>query len=189
MKRLAFVSVSAFVGVSASVSALAAEGDRPTAAAAASFDAPKVASVVLPAQRHEAGLRRHTGIPSVAVSPANGRLWVTFYGGVTPGEDSNSYVPLMTSADGGTTWKTVCVAEPGPGRRIFDPELWVAPDGRLRWTFTSRVCRAVSVDNLKPYAGDEGEADVKTDRLLMAELDAGREPTGNASLIGVAGSG
>ena len=131
-----------------------------------------------PAPGHDARLRRHTGIPSLAVSPANGRLWVTFYGGVTPGEDSNNYVELVTSADGGRTWKTVLVADPdgsGP-KRAFDPELWVAPDGRLRWTFTERVAKlAPDLENYKkPYAGDEG--DPKTDRLMCVELDADREP-------------
>ena len=142
------------------------------------------AEVVKPAARHDARLRRHTGIPSVAVSPLNGRLWVTFYGGVTPGEDSNSYVPLVTSVDGGKTWKTVCVAEPVKGRRVFDPELWVAPDGRLRWTFTSRECVSVDTDNLKPYSGVDGP--VSSDRLLMAELDAEHEPQRLPSLRMVA---
>jgi len=131
-------------------------------------------SVMRPGAVHEAVHRRHTGVPSLAVSPRNGRLWVTFYGGVTPGEDSNSYVPLMTSADGGRTWKTVCVAEPEKGRRVFDAGLWVSPDGTLRWTLTSRACRPVATDNLKPYAGDEG--DPKTDRLLMATIGAEDEP-------------
>jgi len=130
--------------------------------------------VCRPDETHSAQLRRHTGIPSLAVSPVNGRLWVTFYGGVTPGEDSNSYVPLMTSADGGRTWKTVCVVEPESGRRVFDPELWVAPDGRLRWSFTSRACKPTARDNLKCYAGDQG--DVKTDCLMWGELDAENEP-------------
>ncbi|MGI5870126.1 MAG: sialidase family protein [Kiritimatiellia bacterium] len=129
---------------------------------------------VRPGPAHEAALRRHTGIPSLAVSPKNGRLWATFYGGVTPGEDSNSYVGLLTSADGGKSWKAVCVAEPEAGRRIFDPGLWVAPDGKLRWTLTSRACQPNPADNFRPYGGDHGDA--RTDRLLMAELDAESEP-------------
>ena len=154
------------------------------AAGCASLPPAEEAAVVEPAARHAAGLRKHTGIPSVAVSPRNGRLWVTFYGGVTPGEDSNAYVPLMTSADGGATWRTVCAAEPAKGRRVFDPELWVAPDGRLRWTFTSRACRPVDVSNQKPYAGDEG--DETSDLLLMAELNAECEPECRPALRRVA---
>jgi len=128
----------------------------------------------LPAARHDLSLRRHTGIPSVAVSPKNGRLWVTFYGGEAPGEDSTAYVPLLTSAAGGKTWKTVLVAEPETGRRVFDPELWVAPDGRLRWTLTSRACHPNVNDLPVPFGGDEGDS--ASDRLMMAELDAESEP-------------
>jgi len=134
------------------------------------------ARIVCPAEAHASALRLHTGIPSLAVSPVNGRLWVSFYGGVTPGEDSNAYVPLMTSGDGGKTWKTVCVAEPAAGRRVFDPELWVAPDGRLRWTIASRACAKTPTDLKVPYGGIEGD-DSSDDRLLMAELSAEDEPS------------
>jgi len=76
--------------------------------------------------------RAFQGIPSMAVAP-KGRLWSTWYAGVTPGEDQNNYVVLSTSGDGGKTWKEVLVIDPdGSGPvRAFDPELWVAPDGRL----------------------------------------------------------
>jgi hypothetical protein len=76
--------------------------------------------------------RAFTGIPSLAVAP-QGRLWATWYAGVTPGEDQNNYVVLSTSGDGGTTWQEVLTVDPdGEGSvRAFDPELWVSPDGRL----------------------------------------------------------
>jgi len=76
--------------------------------------------------------RAFTGIPSMAVAP-RGRLWATWYAGVTPGEDANNYVVLSTSADDGGSWREVLVVDPdadGPVR-AFDPELWVSPDGRL----------------------------------------------------------
>lgn len=76
--------------------------------------------------------RAFSGIPSMAVAP-EGRLWATWYAGVTPGEDLNNYVVLSTSADNGGTWREVLVVDPdadGPVR-AFDPELWVSPDGRL----------------------------------------------------------
>jgi predicted neuraminidase len=76
--------------------------------------------------------RAFTGIPSMAVAP-KGRLWATWYAGVTPGEDLNNYVVLSTSGDDGKIWNEVLVVDPDAGGpvRDFDPELWVSPDGRL----------------------------------------------------------
>lgn len=78
--------------------------------------------------------RALTMAPSMAVAP-NGRLWATWYAGVTPAEDTNNYVVLATSGDNGKTWEEVLVADPdktGP-IRAFDPEIWMAPDGNLYW--------------------------------------------------------
>ncbi len=85
--------------------------------------------------QHAVTNRAHVGISSIAVSPG-GRLWATWYAGITPHEDENNYIVLSTSADNGKTWKEVLVADPDAGgpRRTFDPELWMAPDGTLRWT-------------------------------------------------------
>jgi hypothetical protein len=76
--------------------------------------------------------RAFTGIPSMAVAP-KGRLWASWYAGVTPGEDLNNYVVLSTSSDNGATWQEVLTVDPDAGGpvRSFDPELWVSPDGRL----------------------------------------------------------
>ncbi len=81
---------------------------------------------------HATTNRAFQGIPSMAVSPG-GRLWANWYAGVTPGEDHNNYVVVSTSGDDGKTWREVLVVDPdGPGPlRAFDPELWVAPTGRL----------------------------------------------------------
>lgn len=81
---------------------------------------------------HAVTNRGFQGIPSMAVSP-EGRLWGNWYAGVTPGEDHNNYVVVTTSGDDGRTWKEVLVIDPdGSGPvRAFDPELWVAPTGRL----------------------------------------------------------
>ena len=93
-----------------------------------------------PTALHAATNRAFTGIPSMAVSP-RGRLWATWYAGLTPGEDHNNYVVLSTSGNNGRTWKEVLVVDPDEGgpRRAFDPEVWVAPDGKLRWTWADRV--------------------------------------------------
>lgn len=104
--------------------------------------------------QHAVTNRAHQGIPSLAVAP-QGRLWATWYAGVTPGEDHNNYVVLSTSGDGGKTWKEVLVADPDAGgpRRTFDPELWLSPDGKVRWFWADRV-----------------GGDPKTDCLWMMEL-------------------
>ena len=76
--------------------------------------------------------RAFTGIPSMAVAP-KGRLWATWYAGVTPGEDVNNYVVLSTSGDDGKTWNEMLTVDPDAGGpvRSFDSELWVSPNGRL----------------------------------------------------------
>ena len=81
---------------------------------------------------HAANNRAFQGIPSMAVAP-RGRLWANWYAGVTPGEDHNNYVAVSTSGDDGKSWREVLIIDPdGPGPiRTFDPELWVAPTGRL----------------------------------------------------------
>lgn len=85
-----------------------------------------------PRAEHAVTNRAFQGIPSLAIAP-KGRLWATWYAGVTPDEDRNNYVVLSTSDDNGRTWKEVLVVDPdGAGPvRAFDPEVWVAPDGRL----------------------------------------------------------
>ena len=122
-------------------------------------------------------VRRHQGIPSVAVSPKNGRLWATWYASPTPGEDKNSYQVLSTRAADEDAWHEVLVYDPdGPGpERAFDGQLFVAPDGRLRWTFTVRTTDGKPFDETKRYAGHEGFPE--TDRLTMVELDAENEPS------------
>jgi len=93
--------------------------------------------------------RAFQGISSMAVTPG-GRLWATWYAGVTPGEDHNNYVVLSTSGDNGKSWKEVLVVDPdadGP-RRAFDPELWMAPNGKLRWSWSDRDRAGPRTDGL-----------------------------------------
>ena len=96
--------------------------------------------ISVPDAAHAHADRRHEGIPSLAVSP-KGTMWATWYGGKTPWEDENNYLVLSKSTDGGKTWREALICDPdgvGP-RRAFDPELWLSPDGKLRWTWTDRV--------------------------------------------------
>jgi hypothetical protein len=120
----AIVSLLATV-LLASTTLHASSADEP-----ASLALPK--HVGVPQPEHASTNRAFQGIPSMAVAP-RGRLWATWYAGVTPAEDKNNYVVLTTSGDGGMTWKEALTIDPdGDGPvRAFDPELWVSPDGRL----------------------------------------------------------
>lgn len=92
--------------------------------------------IAAPGSEYAPSTRRFQGIPSLACDKA-GRLWAVWYGGVTPGEDHNNYVMLATSDDRGNTWSNekLVIDPDGPGPvRAFDPEIWLAPDGRL-WLF------------------------------------------------------
>ena len=134
---------------------------------------------------HRPETRAHVGVPSIAVSPANGRMWATWYAGKSRGEDMYSYVTLATSSDGGRHWKEVLIADPdgdGP-KRAFDPELWISPDGKLRWSWSERLCDPTKGDATKDYGLDEG--DPKTDVVKMVTLSAEDEPQGIASAVDV----
>ncbi|MBQ0033519.1 MAG: exo-alpha-sialidase [bacterium] len=121
---------------------------------------------------HDRRRRKFAGIPSVAISPKNGRLWRTWYGGPAKAEDRNNYAILATSADGGRTWKEVLFRDPdqdGPWR-AFDPEVWIAPNGKLWWTWTERET-AVN-GNWMVHRHIAGSTWV-----MGAELDAENEPS------------
>ena len=94
----------------------------------------------VPKEAHATDFRAFQGISSLAVSP-KGRIWVNWYAGITPNEDRNNYVVLTTSGDGGKTWKEVLVVDPdGTGPvRTFDPELWVAPNGKLYFFWAQSI--------------------------------------------------
>ena len=132
------------------------------------------AYVAEPDAAHSASSRRHTGIPSIAVA-SSGRLWATWYGSPTGGEDSNNYCTLATSADGGATWTDVLVADPdgiGP-KRAFDPEIWAAPDGRMFWTWTERVS---PLQSEAKHANAGCLADPKHDRLMCVDFSGDAMP-------------
>lgn len=89
-----------------------------------------------PGADYGADTRAFQGIPSLACG-GEGRLWAVWYGGVTPAEDHNNHVILAASEDHGRSWSNeLLVIDPdGAGPvRAFDPEIWLAPDGRL-WLF------------------------------------------------------
>jgi len=111
-----------------------------------------------PASRHSLESREFQGIPSMAVTPG-GRLWATWYAGKTPGEDQNNYVVLSTSGDDGESWREVMVVDPdddGPVR-AFDPQLWMAPDGQLRWVWAQAIGHDGSVAGVWMLAAPQPE--------------------------------
>ncbi len=104
----------------------------------AHFDAPRIVLNPASKQEYAAENRRFTGIPSIAVSP-DGRIWATWYAGITPAEDQNNYVVLATSDDKGETWEEVLVIDPYHEQvRAYDPEIWLDPDGKL-WVFWAQM--------------------------------------------------
>lgn len=127
---------------------------------------------------HAPDNRAFQGIPSLAVTPG-GRLWATWYAGVTPGEDHNNYVVLSTSGDGGETWREVLVVDPDGGGpvRAFDPEVWMGPDGRLRlfWAQTvghvSTVGGVWCVETAEPEAAEPAWSAPRrlTDGVMMCK--------------------
>ena len=143
---------------------------------AAVLTAQALTEVKAPTAEYAPETRVNTLVSSVAVSPSGNRMWATWYCGITDGEDSNNYCVLATSADRGETWREVLIADPdgnGPCRS-FDPEVWVAPDGKLRWTWTERetLVRADHPKNRWP-GRPKGLA---SDHLAMLTLDSETEP-------------
>jgi len=137
-------------------------------------------NAVAAADFHDRAARRFSGVPAIAVSQKSGRVWMTWYAGLTNGEDSNNYCILATSTDGGKSWKEVLYADPdeeGPSR-TFDPQVWIAPDGRLRWFWCQRDDVPVRPgDKNRFFPLEEEMRQAAGDRILMAELDAESEPS------------
>ncbi len=121
-----------------------------------------------PQDVHSTNNRGFQGIPSFAISP-EGRMWATWYAGITPGEDQNNYVVLSTSGDGGKSWEEVMVVDPdGDGPvRAFDPELWLAPNGTLYWFWAQAVGHA-------GFPGGVWAASTSTPEIAKAEWSAAK---------------
>ena len=76
--------------------------------------------------------RKHQGIPGIEILPS-GRIFICYYCGPEPGEGPGSYLVVTVSDDCGRSWREVNAIMPArPGLRIFDPAIWLAPDGILR---------------------------------------------------------
>ena len=155
---------------------------------AAILAAHAVTVVKAPTAEYAPETRKISLVSSVAISPSGNRMWATWYAGITDGEDSNNYCVLATSVDGGDSWKEVLIADPdGKGPyRDFDPEVWVAPDGKLRWTWTERPT-LLRTDDKKTRYPDRPHG-LESDCLTMLTLDAETEPVApfpKAQAVGV----
>ncbi len=91
-------------------------------------------------EEHADENRVFQGIPSIAVADSK-NIWATWYtGGIT--EDKDNIVVLARSRDGGLTWTKplFCIGLPND-IRMFDPSMWLAPDGKLHlyWSASHQV--------------------------------------------------
>ena len=132
--------------------------------------------ITAPDAAHALPRRASMCVPSIEVSPKNGRLWRVYYAAEFGCESSWDYSVLATSTDDGKTWQDVAIADPdgkGPWR-AFDPEVWIDPDGNLRWIWTER-------DNTRNSNRKDGILDVQTDKLMCATFKGAEdEPDSSA---------
>ena len=83
------------------------------------------------AEEYQDGNRNWQGMPGLARDEKNGRLWATWYSG-GDGEGSDNWAVLYTSADNGKTWTgPITVVDHTHPVRIYDPNLWIDPNGRM----------------------------------------------------------
>lgn len=87
-------------------------------------------------ERFQDSYRRWQGIPSIEVT-ANGRVFVNFYTG-QDAEVGGNVMMLCISNDGGNSFQSCAtvVEHPDPECRIYDPNLWIDPFGRLWMSYT-----------------------------------------------------
>ena len=102
--------------------------------------------------------RQWQGIPGVEVTDG-GRIWATFFTGGEKEPNSENYVVVSYSDDGGEAWRDpfFVIRHPASDVRTYDPSLWIDPLGRLWCTW----CQARN-DYL----------DLKTWAVVIAEPDA-----------------
>lgn len=87
-------------------------------------------------ERFQDSYRRWQGIPSIEVSK-KGRVFINFYTG-QEAEVGGNIMILCVSDDGGDSFRSCAavVEHPDPECRIYDPCLWMSPDGSLWMTYT-----------------------------------------------------
>lgn len=86
-----------------------------------------------PGAEYHSAARLYQGVPSIARDAMSGRLWAAWYSGGRE-ESVENYVFAVASKDDGKTWtEPVFVIDPPNPVRTFNPCLWTAPDGRLKF--------------------------------------------------------
>lgn len=80
------------------------------------------------------------GIPSIECS-FGGRLWDVWFSGGPKEPNVTNYVALPFSDGDGKTWNEpfLVVDYPDSDTRVFDPNLWIDPDGRLWVTWSQNT--------------------------------------------------
>ena len=86
--------------------------------------------------RFQDSYRRWQGIPSIEVTD-KGRIFVNFYSG-QDAEVGGNIMVLCVSDDHGASFRSCAtvVEHPDPACRIYDPNLWIDPHGRLWMSYT-----------------------------------------------------
>lgn len=88
--------------------------------------------------------RLHQGIPGIEILPS-GRMFATYYcNSQFAGEGPGNYAVLATAGPGEEWHEIQMICPRTEDSRVFDPSLWVDPQGRLWWIFnrswTSEKC-------------------------------------------------
>ena len=119
------------------------------------------------------GSRTGDGLPSAAVDPRNGALYVVWQDDrFSPGIDQ---VVLSRSTDGGQTWSAPKLASDGPRNAAnFTPAVAVSPDGVVGvayYSFRNDPSRHVLVDEYLAISRDGGKKFAKSVRVSSSSWD------------------
>lgn len=119
------------------------------------------------------GARTGEGIPSAAIDPRNGAIYVVWQDNrFSPGTDQ---VVLSSSKDGGLTWSAPKLVSDGPKNAAsFTPAVAVTPDGVVGvayYSFRNDPSRRVLVDEYLAISRDGGQKFGKSVRVSSTSWD------------------
>ena len=122
--------------------------------------------------------RTWQGVASIAAS-SNERVWAVWYSGGKSGAGPDNYILLATSGDGGLTWgKPFMALDRDDQIRLFDPEIWCDPNGRiwLFWAQSESTFRPGASRFEKEWDGRHGVWTMYTDNPEAGEDAQWSEP-------------